>query len=589
MNFFKNVLASTLGVIVATLILSSFFLIIIAGIASFISSENGSFESITEGSILSLDLNLPIVENPPSIQKFQKSLGLKEDIIDIQTILNSIKIANHDDRIKGISINSGMLQAGWAQTKTIRDALKRFKESGKFIYSFSDFYTQKGYYLASIADSIFINTLGGIELKGLASEVLYYKDFQDKYGFKMEVVRNGKYKSAVEPYLENTMSKENRIQLKTLIEDYWSIISSEISNDRGIAIDKINSIAENIEASTSRIAIKLKLIDKDLYLDDYINSLRNAAKIDSIIDLDRITADRLVGLVPLYKKGVRDLIAIIYAQGTILYGEGSHTSIGQDVFVDAIEEASNDKRIKAIVLRINSPGGSAITSDIIWNSIEKAKLKKPIVVSMGDVAASGGYYIACNANKIIANPFTVTGSIGVFAVLPNIAKVSESLGINAQHVTTHKNALGYSVFEEISPGFKKSIKEGIMDIYSTFKNKVSKGRNIPIETVEEIAQGRIWTGGQALENGLIDQLGSLDDALAAAAELSKIEDYNIATYPRIEPNIENILKIDFPLSALKLNRVKNMNEGLQYLLDEFTDLNNGIKYQAQLPFSIKID
>ena len=385
------------------------------------------------------------------------------------------------------------------------------------------------------------------------------------------------------------MSKENRIQLKTLIEDYWSIISSEISNDRGIAIDKINSIAENIEASTSRIAIKLKLIDKDLYLDDYINSLRNAAKIDSIIDLDRITADRLVGLVPLYKKGVRDLIAIIYAQGTILYGEGSHTSIGQDVFVDAIEEASNDKRIKAIVLRINSPGGSAITSDIIWNSIEKAKLKKPIVVSMGDVAASGGYYIACNANKIIANPFTVTGSIGVFAVLPNIAKVSESLGINAQHVTTHKNALGYSVFEEISPGFKKSIKEGIMDIYSTFKNKVSKGRNIPIETVEEIAQGRIWTGGQALENGLIDQLGSLDDALAAAAELSKIEDYNIATYPRIEPNIENILKIDFPLSALKLNRVKNMNEGLQYLLDEFTDLNNGIKYQAQLPFSIKID
>ena len=201
MNFFKNVLASTLGVIVATLILSSFFLIIIAGIASFISSENGSFESITEGSILSLDLNLPIVENPPSIQKFQKSLGLKEDIIDIQTILNSIKIANHDDRIKGISINSGMLQAGWAQTKTIRDALKRFKESGKFIYSFSDFYTQKGYYLASIADSIFINTLGGIELKGLASEVLYYKDFQDKYGFKMEVVRNGKYKSAVEPYL----------------------------------------------------------------------------------------------------------------------------------------------------------------------------------------------------------------------------------------------------------------------------------------------------------------------------------------------------------------------------------------------------
>ena len=589
MNFLKNVLASTLGVFFAILIL--FFLIasIFATIATFISSENGSYDPISDHSILLMDLNMPIAENPPSIEKFQKSLGLSEDRLDLQTILNSIKIAKKDQRIKGILINSGMPMTGWAQTKTIRDELKSFKESGKFIYSHSDFYTQKGYYLSSIADSIFINILGNVEFKGLSSEVLYYKDFQEKYGFKMEVVRNGKYKSAVEPFLENTMSKENKSQIKSLLDDYWDIIRSEISDQRKINLDKIDLIATNLKSSTSILAIELGLIDKELYRDELKEIIKKSSGVDSLVKLDYIKPDRLVNNVSTRKKGVRDLIAIVYAQGTIIYGEGSDSSIGKEVFVEAIEEASNNKRIKAIVLRIDSPGGSAITSDIIWNSIEKAKQKKPVVVSMGNIAASGGYYIACNADKIVANPFTITGSIGVFALLPNIDRFSKSIGINAQSVSTHKNALGYSVFEEISPDFEKHISESIKDIYSTFKYKVSIGRNISLDDVEQIAQGRVWTGKQALENKLIDKLGNLEDALILAKELAEIEDYNTITFPQIEPNIENIFKTDIPFGSLNYFDFENMDQNLKNLVNQIKNFDKKINFQTQLPFLLQIE
>ncbi len=590
MNFLKDIISSAIGFFIAILITSVLFFISIAGITTFFSLENDSYGQISEKSILNLDLNYPIVENPPSFDKFQKSFGLIDNSIDLNIILKSIEIAKNNDNIKGISINPGMIDAGWAQTKTIRDELLEFKETGKFIYSFSDFYSQKGYYLASVSDSIFINKLGSVEFKGLSSQVLYYKDFQEKYGFKMEVVRNGKYKSAVEPYLQNRMSQENKNQLKSIIDNYWDIISSEISLSRNITIEKLNSIAQNLKASSSNSAINLNLIDDNLYRNKYLSKLKEALGMDSLVKLNKVRPEKLVGLSPSLIKETRDLIAVIYAQGPILYGEGGESYIGQDIFLESINECIEDERIKAIVLRVNSPGGSAITSDILWNSIEMAKLKKPVVVSMGDMAASGGYYISCNANKIVANPFTLTGSIGVFGILPNINEFSESIGINAENVKTHKNANGYSIFEKISPGYRTSLQEGIQQVYSTFKTKVSKGRNIPINEVEEISQGRVWSGIMALENGLVDQLGDLSDALNIAAELSEIKEFNTIEYPIVDPNLENLLGIDLPLGNIDINKIEKISPVIKDLLIFFDkSIINNLRFQTQLPFSIKIE
>ena len=590
MNFLKDIISSAIGFFIAILITSVLFFISIAGITTFFSLENDSYGQISEKSILNLDLNYPIVENPPSFDKFQKSFGLIDNTIDLNIILKSIEIAKNNDKIKGISINPGMLDAGWAQTKTIRDELLEFKETGKFIYSFSDFYSQKGYYLASVSDSIFINKLGSVEFKGLSSQVLYYKDFQEKYGFKMEVVRNGKYKSAVEPYLQNKMSQENKNQLKSIIDNYWDIISSEISLSRNITIEKLNSIAQNLKASSSNSAINLNLIDDNLYRNKYLSKLKKALRIDSLVKLNKVKPEKLVQLSPSLIKETRDLIAVIYAQGPILYGEGGESYIGQDIFLESIKECIEDERIKAIVLRVNSPGGSAITSDILWNSIEMAKLKKPVVVSMGDMAASGGYYISCNANKIVANPFTLTGSIGVFGILPNINEFSKSIGINAENVKTHKNANGYSIFEKISPGYRTSLQEGIQQVYSTFKTKVSKGRNIPINEVEEISQGRVWSGVMALENGLVDKLGDLSDALNIAAELSEIKEFNTIEYPIVDPNLENLLGIDLPLGNIDINKIEKISPVIKDLLIFFDkSIINNLRFQTQLPFSIKIE
>ena len=590
MNFLKDIISSAIGFFIAILITSILFFSAIAGVATFFSPENDLYGEVSEKTILSLDLNYPIIENPPALEKFQKSFGLIDNSIDLNIILNAIKIAKSNNKVKGISINSGMIDAGWAQTKTIRDELLKFKESGKFIYSFSDFYSQKGYYLASVSDSIFINKLGSIEFKGLSSQVQYYKDFQEKYGFKMEVIRNGKYKSAVEPYLDNKMSKENKNQLKSIIDAYWDIISSEISLSRGINLEELNSIAENLKASSSDSAINLNLIDDNLYKKNYLSRLKKASEIDSFGKLNKIKPEKLVGLSPSFNKEVRDLIAVIYAQGPILYGKGSESYIGQDIFIESIDECIKDDRIKAIVLRVNSPGGSAITSDIIWNSIEMAKLKKPVVVSMGDMAASGGYYISCNADKIVANPFTLTGSIGVFGILPNINKFSKSVGINTENVKTHKNAEGYSIFEEISPDYRKSLQEGIKQVYSTFKTRVSNGRNIPIPEVEKISQGRVWSGVMAVENGLVDQLGNLDDALSVAAELSETKEYNTIEYPIVEPNIENLLGIGIPMGKIYMNKIEKISPVIRDLLIFFDkSLNNNLRFQTQLPFSIKIE
>ncbi len=589
MNFIRTFFASVLGTLTALFLGGIILFVLIAGIASVVNSDDSSAAMIQDNSVLSLKLNLPIMDNVPGSQDFQVSLGLDAESIQLIDLVTAIELAKTNDKIKGIHLRSDYLAAGWAQTKTLRDALLSFKNSGKFVSAYADFFTQKGYYLASAADSIFVNPNGGVELKGLASEVLYFKDFEDEYGFKMEVIRHGKYKSAVEPYLSNSMSEANREQIGSLIASLWETIGSEIAEARNISVAELDAIASDLKANLVGNALKVGLIDHVSYKSEYIELLKSKLGLSEKDKLKLVDYNDILAGNASHKKGVRDKIAVIYAQGPILFGEGSETQIGDQVFVEAIEEAAKSKRVKAIVLRVNSPGGSAMISDILWNALEDAKKKKPLVVSMGNVAASGGYYIACNANTIFADPMTVTGSIGVFATIPNIKGFTDDIGIKAEHVMTHKNAVGYSPFEPISPGFRKSALEGIENVYDTFKQRVADGRNLSLEEVEALAQGRVWTGLQAKENGLVDELGGLGAAIEAAAVLAEIEEYNLTSYPKVETDFDDIFALMSPFAAIE-TQIKSVlpREFSTFIEASTSEKNQAPRIQVRIPFSLDI-
>jgi len=589
MNFIRTFFASVLGTLTALFLGGIILFVLIAGIASVVNSDDSSAAMIQDNSVLSLKLNLPIMDNVPGSQDFQVSLGLDAESIQLIDLVTAIELAKTNDKIKGIHLRSDYLAAGWAQTKTLRDALLSFKDSGKFVSAYADFFTQKGYYLASAADSIFVNPNGGVELKGLASEVLYFKDFEDEYGFKMEVIRHGKYKSAVEPYLSNSMSEANREQIGSLIASLWETIGSEIAEARNISVAELDAIASDLKANLVGNALKVGLIDHVSYKSEYIELLKSKLGLSEKDKLKLVDYNDILAGNAAHKKGVRDKIAVIYAQGPILFGEGSETQIGDQVFVEAIEEAAKSKRVKAIVLRVNSPGGSAMISDILWNALEDARKKKPLVVSMGNVAASGGYYIACNANTIFADPMTVTGSIGVFATIPNIKGFTDDIGIKAEHVMTHKNAVGYSPFEPISRGFRKSALEGIEHVYDTFKQRVADGRNLSLEEVEALAQGRVWTGLQAKENGLVDELGGLGAAIEAAAVLAEIEEYNLTSYPKVETDFDDIFALMSPFAAIE-TQIKSVlpREFSTFIEASTSEKNQAPRIQVRIPFSLDI-
>ena len=546
MDFFKRFLASCLGSVVGLGFLFFIILFGILGISSSSSISNIEKTKIEENSVLELNLNIPIRDRGPKTNVLELSLEISPKAVGLNQILGAISKANKDDKIKGISLSSDFINAGWAQTQEIRNALKDFKESGKFIYAYSNYFSQKGYYLASIADSIFMNPLGMIDFKGLSTEILYYDKFQKKYGVKYEVIRKGEYKSAVEPYLQDKMSEENRSQIKNLLFTVWETISTEISQSRNLNLEDLNFIADNLLVTTSKEALKNKFIDKIVHEDNYKKRIKNLLGILDSDDLNLIDFKRLNSKIKDYDLKIKDKIAIIYAQGTILYVEGSETIIGEELFRETIDELGENENVKAVVLRIDSPGGDPLTSDILWNSIEKLKKNKPIVVSMGNVAASGGYYIACNANKILANPMTITGSIGVWGTLPNLEGISSDIGINAEQVNTHKNSMGYSLFEPLQSGYKNAMERTIDEVYTLFKLRVSEGRTISYEEVEKYARGYVWSGKEAKKIGLIDEIGGLQDAIYEASKLAEVENFNVVEYPIVEEDFESIFSEILP-------------------------------------------
>jgi protease-4 len=402
---------------------------------------------------------------------------------------------------------------------------------------------QKDYYMASVADSIFLNPVGVLDFRGLSSEVLFFKDLQEKTGVKMEVIRHGKYKSAVEPFLSNEMSEANRTQIKELIGSLWSSMVEEISFGRNISAKNLNTIADTLGGRTPELAKSNGLIDGIAFYDQYENSLRSAVGILETENLNIINLDDyIIRSNQRSRKTGKDKIAVIFAQGEILYGEGGRNIVGQGIMNKAIRKAKDDEDVKAIVLRVDSPGGSALVSEIIWREIELAKEVKPVVVSMGNIAASGGYYIAVGADKIFAEPTTITGSIGVFATVPNMAELASDIGINAEQVGTNKNSVDYSLFEPISDTFRNTVQESIEEVYETFLSRVADGRGISIAEADSLAQGRVWSGVDALRLGLVDELGNLEDAIAEAAKMAEVEEYGIKKFPRYKTGLEKLME-----------------------------------------------
>lgn len=588
MNFLKSFFASILGTLTALGLFFVILLLFVSGIASIINAPSG-LTSVKQNSVLDLNLNYPIVDRAPNFDEFQRFLGLEDEVLGLPDILSAIDKAKDNSSIKGIRLRTDFISAGWAQTRSIRNALNRFKESGKFIYAYGDLYTQKGYYLASVSDSIFLNPVGILEFKGLASEVLYYKDFQEEYGVKMEVIRHGKYKSAVEPYLENEMSADNRYQIKTLLNDIWETVREEIGEARNLKSKTIDDIINNQRLVVPEDGVNETLIDALVYEDDFDERIKTALEISSSQKTNLASIRQLNNASSTYNTDIKDRIAVVFARGPIMYGEGTENMIAQGVFVETLQELADDDWIKAVVLRVESPGGNALTSDLLWRAIENLKSKKPVFVSMGNVAASGGYYIAAGADQIYADPLSITGSIGVFASLPNIHGMTKKLGINAQTVETHQNALGYSFFQPLSETFKQRIIKSIENTYNTFKQRVIDGRGLTSAEVESIAQGRVWSGKQALNVGLVDHLGGLQDAIMAAAKAANIENYNIVNYPKFEEDLESVLSGALPSIESKLTWMQWVPKNLRQQLQHTDPKNPLLSVQMLIPFDLSIE
>ncbi len=585
MKFLGNVLATIVGLFVFVMI--SFFGIILLGT---IFGGDEETVQVNSNSVIELDLSKIELDYAGKINftDFQYFDAQHDGLFDV---IKAIEFAKTDSKIKGISLLNNNSSLGLAQTKALRDALESFKKSGKFIYSYANFYTQKEYYLNSVADKIYINPIGEMEFKGLSMETMFFKDFQEKSGIKVEVIRHGKFKSAVEPFLENKMSDANKQQTVALLNSLWSSVISDISKSRNITTIHLNEIAENLTARTPEMAKKEKLVDEIAYEDVYHNDIKKALKLNNNDTYESVLIKDYTEKIATTNLNfeAKDKIAIIYAQGEIIGGEGDVTVIGEGAMRRSLIAAREDKNVKSIVLRIDSPGGDALTSELIWREIELTKKVKPIVVSMGNYAASGGYYIACNANKIFAESTTITGSIGVFGLLPNFTTAASKLGISTEVVQTHANSHGFSPFTTLDANTRAFAQEGVERIYFTFVNRVASGRKMTFQQVDAIGQGRVWTGQDAKNIGLVDAIGGLDDAVKEAAKLGKTTKYRLQEYPEFDKSFTDLLE-NFGLAQTKEKLLKEELGNENYLiLQRIKQLSTQKRVQARMTFDMKIE
>ena len=584
MSFFKNLISSAIGTFIALGLLFVFMLVFLAGSVALMDEEGDAVE-LEKNTVLEFDMGLPIQDREPQSFSFASALEIDPEAYGLNTIIPAIENAAKDDLVSGISIQNISAMGGISNMHTLRKALVAFKESGKFIYAYGDYYSQLDYYLASVADSIFLHPEGSVDFRGLSAEILYYKSAQEKSGVSMEVIRSGKYKSAVEPFLNDYMSKENRTQIQSYMDDIWDALLGDIATSRGLSEKILDTHADNLTGANAQKAISSSLIDGIATRRSYKEKLASRFEEGEMETTNFVDYMSIAGR----KEGKgSNRIAVLYAQGEIIYGEGGADMIGQEKMIKALKKIGKKKNIKAVVLRINSPGGSALASELIWEEIEHLKETKKVVVSMGNVAASGGYYIAANAHEIVAEPTTITGSIGVLGVLPNINRLSKRWGINAEQVTTNKQALQYSPFEPLPNTTRNEIKAGINQVYQTFLTRVADGRGMTKEEVHKIAQGRVWSGVEANAIGLVDHLGGLDLALERAAALAEIEDYRLTTYPKFDDDLESILEglVGGPFGKLRTQlppEIPLWIQGLEALKNPANQL------QARLPYTLNVN
>lgn len=586
MRFLGNVLATIVGLFVF-LMLFFFGIVFIAALAG----SGSETVNVENNSVIELDLSK--VTNDYGGKFFYKDFDYFEDNHDgLSDVIKAIEVAKTDSNIKGISILNNNSMLGMAQSKALRDALEDFKTSGKFVYAYANYYTQKDYYLNSVANTVYLNPVGEVDFKGLSSELMFFKDLQEKSGVKVEVIRHGKYKSAVEPFLENKMSDANREQVSALLHSVWNATVADIAKSRNVSVERLNAIANGLLARTPEMAKAEKLVDKVAYEDVYHDDIRKMLKADKDEDYNKISildyAENVATTATDYT--TQNRIAIIYAQGEIGSGEGDVTTVGEGSMRRSLQLARKDDDVKAIVLRIDSPGGSALTSDLIWREIELTKKVKPVVVSMGNLAASGGYYIACNGNRIFAEANTITGSIGVFGMLPNMTELATKIGIHTEQVATHANAGGYSPFMPLDNNFKNFTQESVERVYATFVNRVAVGRKMSFAAVDSIGQGRVWSGSEAKRIGLVDEIGGMDSAIAYAAKLTKIKEYRTQDFPEYEKNFRDLLSnmgIPFVKSTAQMLQEEIGAENYK-VLEQIRRISARTGIQASMPFEINI-
>lgn len=583
--FAANIIWSILGLVIFFGVIGSFM----AGVSD-LSERNDKPFIAKSNSILHLTLNSEIAErgskNPFESFSFN---GLEDMPAGLNDIVADIRKAKDDDNIRGIYLDITSIPAGIATLEEIRNALLDFRTSKKFIVAYSEGYAQGAYYLATAADKIYLNPEGMVDFKGLSSQVMFFKSMLEKLEIDMQIFRHGKFKSATEPFFLDKMSPENRQQVMTYVGSIWNYLLEGISAERDIPVSELNRYADQMLITNGESAVQYKLVDKLVYKDEMLDILAELS--DEKADKLRLVAQKKYHRAPGSKSSskAKEKIAVVYASGSIEGGDGDHETIGSERISKAIREARLDSNVKAIVLRVNSPGGSSLASDVIWREMILAQKAKPVVVSMGDVAASGGYYISCAADAIFAHPNTITGSIGVFGVFPNMGRMlNNKLGIYVDTVKTNRHADIMSPYRAVSKEEGEVIQKWIEDVYTDFIAKVGEGRGLSVAQVDSIGQGRVWSGIDAKRIGLVDEFGGLNDAIAYAAKKADLEDYKVLDLPKQKEPFEEIFSELFNDEEMMANKLR---QELGTTYDNYKNLKKVLQLkgvQMRMPYDIII-
>lgn len=589
-DFIKNVLATMVGMFGFFIVMGVIGMMSIIGM---IASGNAA-QNVEKNSVFVLNLSGTISEqgseNPLSMFTGDNSLNS-----GLNDILSSIKKAKANDDIKGIYIEAGALAANYATLQEIRNALADFRKSGKWIVAYGDFYTQGAYYVASVADKVYINPKGIVDWHGIGAQTMFYKDFMAKFGVKWEVVKVGTFKSATETFTEEKMSDANRLQTQTFIDGTWRNVCDAVSKSRGISVDSLNSYADSYLAlQATETLVKSKMVDGMMYGDQVKDAVKKIMKLENDDDISQLTLNDMLNVKDGKVEGSE--IAVYYAEGDIVQDPKAATMFGNNNYIASrkvckdLEDLMNDDDVKAVVVRINSGGGDAYASEQMWHQMSELRKVKPVVVSMGDYAASGAYYMSAPASWIVAQPNTLTGSIGIFAVIPDLSGlVTTKLGVRFDEVKTNRNStFGNLMARPFNAEEKAMLQASVNRGYSLFRQRVAEGRRLPVESVEKIAQGRVWLATDALNIKLVDQLGGIDDAVKKAAQLAKLKDYYTSDYPAAASWMDNLLN---SMSSSGTYLDEQLRQTLGDFYQPFTMLRSIDKreaIQARIPYAISI-